>query len=410
MKVASYPTSTHSLTNFRLEQRAKNGKYKWFQMSKNVSLNKLIPKNVVYNSLLDDVKIKLSVSNGLNGTTNSDIPVRMKKFSYNGTENKVILCGKAYYLPAKQEKDFQFWVELTRLQGYEKIVIFNNSIENTPTSQQVFSNYKDFVQVVQYQCLPNFIHKKLKEVESPKFIDFNYIKNQLKFNPLALHIFFERMTQNECYWENKDKYKHIAVLDIDESVIPKILDNHFEAENLKKREVNLNKLIKAENKCAKSSHDLQSYFIQLQNGLSKRFKSFFDRKIANRTDPVLSYHFHTAFYPQYELVDYITEQIAIQISSVNSSVNGSSIIRVPVHHFQGFNVTWYKLNFTILISNSEELAYAKYLIELWKSVIKPFVRANKNAFDNLTFSRLFFFEPTATPGKVGNKLQPKKKN
>lgn len=157
-------------------------------MSKKVSLNKLIPKNVVYNSLLDDVKIKLSVSNGLNGTTDSEKPVRMKKLSYNGTENKVILCGKAYYL---NDKDFEFRVELNRLQGYEKIIIFNNSIENTPTFQEVFSHHKELVQALQYQCLHNFIPKNLKEVESSKFIDFNYIKTAEIQSPSLAYIFRE---------------------------------------------------------------------------------------------------------------------------------------------------------------------------------------------------------------------------
>jgi hypothetical protein len=36
------------------------------------------------------------------------------------------------------------------------------------------------------------------------------------------------MTQNECYWENRDKYRNIAVLDNDESVIPRILEKHYE--------------------------------------------------------------------------------------------------------------------------------------------------------------------------------------
>lgn len=50
------------------------GDSKWFQMSKSVSVNQIIPRNLVYSNLENDVKMKLSISNGLNDTTNSDIP------------------------------------------------------------------------------------------------------------------------------------------------------------------------------------------------------------------------------------------------------------------------------------------------------------------------------------------------
>ncbi len=160
-------------------------------MSKNVSLHEIIPKDLIYTDLKTDVKIKASVRNSINSTiqnAENSIPLRIKGSFYNGTENKVILCGKAYYLSEKNEKDFQFWVELAKLQAYEKIVIFNNSIENTETFRQVFATHKDFIQVMQYQCLPNFYRYK---DELPKFIDFNDIKTKMKWDPLHHHMLFD---------------------------------------------------------------------------------------------------------------------------------------------------------------------------------------------------------------------------
>lgn len=227
--MANYPSFTHDLVNFALTEKGSHDRYVWYKMSKNVSLHEIIPKDLIYTDLKTDVKIKASVRNSINSTiqtAENSIPLRIKESFYNGTEYKVILCGKAYYLSEKNGKDFQFWVELAKLQAYEKIVIFNNSIENTETFRQVFTTHKDFIQVMQYQCLPNYY--RLEKAGSPKFIDFNYMKTQLKWDPLHHHMFFERMTQNECYWENRDKYRNIAVLDNDESVIPRILEKHYE--------------------------------------------------------------------------------------------------------------------------------------------------------------------------------------
>ena len=390
--------------------------FKWFQMSKNVSVNEIIPKKVVYKNLETDVKIKASVSNGLNGTTNSDIPVRIKRFSYIGPENKAILCNRVVFFSAKDEKNFQFWVEMTKLQGYEKIVIFNNSIPNTPIFRQVFSTHKNFVQVVQYQCLPNLF--KDGNDGLPKFIDLIYNK--------YLHDFFEKVTQNECYWENKDKYRNIAVMDQDESVIPQILDKSEilnvmgglnqtnNSESLSAGRISMKKLIAAETKCVKTSNDLPTYLKNLQNGFSteKKFEILYKDFVsynqidANRTNPVMSYHFHMAFYPSYELIEAILDKTAKYIflatEATSTSRTEPSILRVPIYHLQDGDLKEPELQLTIVISNDVEMAYARHLIELWTSVIKPFVGANKNAFDNLSFSRLFMFASIVTPNVCGN--------
>ncbi len=125
--MADYPSFTHDLVNFALTEKGSHDRYVWYKMSKNVSLHEIIPKDLIYTDLKTDVKIKASVRNSINSTiqtAENSIPLRIKGSFYNGTENKVILCGKAYYLSEKNEKDFQFWVELAKLQAYEKIVIF----------------------------------------------------------------------------------------------------------------------------------------------------------------------------------------------------------------------------------------------------------------------------------------------
>jgi len=230
VRVRNNHVFNHELKDLTLKEKGAHDKFVWLFIEKNITLIDMIPKSQPYEIFKNEVAMEAIIINSLNETKNQSkpIPVKLKKFFYEGEENKVVLCGKVYYLNDKQSKDFEYWIELSKLEGYEKIVIFNNSIEDTQRFRKIFSDHKDFIEVIPYQCLPNF-YKKTQG--SPKYIDFYYIQNELKWDPLYFHMHFERLTQNECYWENKDKYKNIAILDNDESVIPRVLEKHFSNDN-----------------------------------------------------------------------------------------------------------------------------------------------------------------------------------
>ena len=71
-------------------------------MSKIVSLSEIIPKrfNFHHANILNEIKMQLTVSKGINSTNR--IPVNVKKDFYDGPENQIILCTKLYYSSEKQ--------------------------------------------------------------------------------------------------------------------------------------------------------------------------------------------------------------------------------------------------------------------------------------------------------------------
>jgi len=156
---------------------------------------------------------------------------------------------------------------------------------------------------------------------------------------------------------------------------------------------------------------MQAYFATLRNKF--RNNSVYNYLNLNRTYPVVTYHFLMALYLQHDMVDSILYNVAEQMTSINSSMtfnasnasDETTFLRVPVQYLKDKNfLNTQGLNFTILISNSAELDYARYLIGFWTNVIKPFIEANKNVFDNLppTYSRLFTFTGSVTNGMCGN--------
>ena len=82
--------------------------------------------------------------------------------------------------------------------------------------------------------MPNF-HNLIGNSDLPEFVDLNYFKKHFNWseNSNLIHRrMFEKITLNECYWDNRDKYKNIALLDTDESIIPRVLESHFTNGNL----------------------------------------------------------------------------------------------------------------------------------------------------------------------------------
>jgi len=117
-----------------------------------------------------------------------------------------------------------------------------------------------------------------------------------------------------------------------------------------------------------------------------------------------------ALYLHYDLVDMILENVDTQLSLLNTSTfskliaNETNSLRISIQYPNDKNFKGTKgLNFTILVS-PEEYHYALYLIDFWKSLMKPFIKANKDIFENLSpaFSRLFTFTGTVTSWMCGN--------
>ena len=134
-----------------------------------------------------------------------------------------IICTEPLFLENKDYKDFEFWIELNKMIGYEKIAIFNNSIPNNDLFNSLFERNKNFVDVIQFNCLPNFIKKGDKYLrEYNEFIVGEWGLKTLFF------LGFDAMANNECFYRYSNRAKLILVQDNDETFIPPRLIENFE--------------------------------------------------------------------------------------------------------------------------------------------------------------------------------------
>ena len=111
---------------------------------------------------------------------------------------------------------------MNKIHGYSKLVIYNNSIETNNEMNEYFNENKDFVEIIQFKCIPNFVSDNRNQLFINNFYDLESRHKNRKNN---IHMHFEIFTYNECYLQNMDKYKFITVNDQDETIIPKYLKN-----------------------------------------------------------------------------------------------------------------------------------------------------------------------------------------
>jgi hypothetical protein len=175
--------------------------YSAYRLDYSFDLKQYLLENVDFSS---DVRINakiyfMNLKVGMN--------VNILKYTRSNSLN-VALCSKMYNLTDQNFESFKIWIKLNKLIGYDKLIIYNNSIPNEKFSS-LFKLYSDFVQVKQYRRIPKF----------EKDQTTNYYNNLASLNMEALFL-NERLVLNECFLENRLNYDFISVLDYDELIVP----------------------------------------------------------------------------------------------------------------------------------------------------------------------------------------------
>ncbi|RNA36061.1 hypothetical protein BpHYR1_052711 [Brachionus plicatilis] len=258
--------------------------------------------------------------------------------------NKSVLCSKVFYFNPDYRKNFQWWIELTKLNGYEKLVIFNNSLP--AEFDFIKEKYSDFVESIEFSCIPNYIDATSS---NKSFIrSFNQFKEIYNIDPLYYHMHFEFVTQNECYLNNINKYKYVNILDQDEAIL--------------KRQINkiqvINKTYFAaikmeENIC--QNQDWPDYFSALKSRIAtSKDLGYLETKIGGE-----SFHFLMALYLNYRVVERLFKDL-------NEILNAPFIneTRMLIDDRDDYNFYGKKgINFTVFIRNNEEYEYAQTIFE-----------------------------------------------
>jgi len=283
------------------------------------------------------------------------------------TKKHSLICAKSFYFPNSYINHFEFWIKMNKINGYDKISLFNNSLDTKFDS--LFSKYKDFIDVHQFQCVPNFFSPSNK---NRTFITFSEIKYVLKIDANTIHVHFEYLNFNECYLKYKDKYKYITIIDDDESIIPRIsYKNELNESVYRKIDPYKEKIDKITQKSSK----IVSYIDNLTQTLNNGKKT--------------NLAFKMGFYFKHKTMEIIFNKIGQFLKSFNYTYF-DFIIHVDLKEKC---LTHKDLYLNLTIKNQDDFQYIKHLYEMHKKYIEPFLIKNKNLLENFddAFNRFYYF-------------------
>jgi hypothetical protein len=141
-------------------------------------------------------------------------PLKVEIKNWISNSKDIFICTKALYMYESDYKNFEWWIEMNVKNGFNKIIVVNNSIPNNKLFNDLFKKYENQVDVIQFKKLPNVFNKT------------NGIKYYTHFQELIVSedkskkFAAEYISFNECVYKYSDQAEFIFVIDFDETFIP----------------------------------------------------------------------------------------------------------------------------------------------------------------------------------------------
>lgn len=132
--------------------------------------------------------------------TNVPLEVKIKTSGKYSEKRSAIICSKCFFLNSEEDyRNFDWWLELNRNIGYEKVSFCENSIDLA-----YFKHQANLIETESLKCLPNFIKNTSKE---------KYLTSltQLRYNGVFSYAstdIFNVIITNQCYLKNLDKLEN----------------------------------------------------------------------------------------------------------------------------------------------------------------------------------------------------------
>ena len=346
---------------------------------------------------LRNIKIAVSVEEIRSGAkSQSYLNVKLKNLrnDYN-LKRGAMVCSKCVHL--KKKFDFlslRWWIELNREAGYDKLHMCDHQIEDEDSSfKNLFEKNRDFVELGHLRCLPNL--QKNKETESFRYLKrFSSLKNGKNYAVLKFELILSVYT-NECYLNNIDKYRYVAVIDNDELVLPRKTKNFFELNQVNDYIVNLNwvdKSSKAKKNAIFSDINCNRYQTNKVFQNKKEIESYLN-EISNFVEfkRPLTIHSYMAFYMYNSLVEKIFLELekALEIPSTLEAVEKLKDVTFIVNDFN--TEPEFNNSFTFILKTRREFDYAKNLLGIYRDVIEPYLKRNKDLIARSTYDYDRFF-------------------
>ena len=279
-------------------------------------------------------------------------------------KKEAMICTKMFFLKKKDFNMLERWFTMNSNIGFDKIVLFNNSIPNTAEFNKLFYNYKDLVEIKQMHYFPDIINNSN-----------NFLKEYIElYDPIKKHcgsvILFQILNYNECYLDNIDKYKYIGIFDIDETVIPRPLVNRFRDQNARHNYSFENYLKK--NKCIKKKKH-QNNIVNYINMLRKQLKFGYSRNM----------YFQNAFYLSNDILSKLFEKFN---EFQNQSKKFSYEYFIPIEYNSNQHNLTTHVKFRI--SSFKENEHFINLYNIYKNILIPFyqkIKGKKEIYDRFFY-------------------------
>ena len=329
-----------------------------------------------------------------------DVKVKYMRQRKNGT-NKTgsIVCSKCFYYENNEYRDFLWWIELNKRIGYQKLVFCNQSIPDTRVFNDIFDKYKEFIHLKPMNTFPDFFNNQENlSLTHHKYLNHYYdLKVNGHFNVFFRDV-FDVLFTNECYMEYSDRYEHIAIIDNDETVIPRInkkvftiKDNFDFVSGLNQTSQDLLEFEALGKSCAKDEHkQIDLYLNSIKTSMTLHFRMSYYLK--NRILKDIFDAFETVFYSNSTVSNYTLESTPNNSNTSISNNTNPYLYIINVKDSQGSNNGHTPYDYSFTIQNEKELSYAKSLLFIYRNYLEKY-------FDNETtkyfkhkdkFNRLFY--------------------
>ncbi|CAF0896674.1 unnamed protein product [Brachionus calyciflorus] len=284
-----------------------------------------------------------------------------------------VVCSKIFYLNNLVDYDnMRWWLDLNLQIGHETISFYENLID-----MNYFQEIQSYIEFESFRCFPNFLKNRNSEyLNSLKEITYRNV-----FSYASTDIFNVQMT-NECYMRHGDKVKYVALIDNDETIIPRLDKTYFTIEdfqlfmtnlkfdNFKQIENNL-KLVTCDRYDTKG-HAMQSYLDELID--IYKYKN------------VKSLYFQQAFYLKNDMVQEIFDLLEKKVEKMKNVSNDLIVLEN-----KNAKSEYLSFNLTFKLENNIDLEYSKNLVKLYRNFAKPFIKNNKESFGKVSKNYQRFF-------------------
>jgi len=319
--------------------------------------------------------------------TSDPISLKIKVFDSNKqSKNSSIVCNTQMnrYLTPDFIDRFAWWTEINRINGYEKLVVYDNSIDNKLESSEYLKNdeNKDFIEIIKFNCIPNLID--LEQTNVNFFRTFDEIRKTYKKYDVLYADHFELLIANECFLLNVEKFQYIAFLNSDQAILPKFLDQNdvldttFDTEKIKT--VQSQCYYEKNKQQTSNTHNIDVYLSKLNSAMN-----------FNRT---VSYQFGTSIYLKHKSIDPFFVSLGNVLSKISDETDVFDFyFESEEKSFKDFTPSSPDvLEYKVSIKNEMDYRYAKNLFELYNFTIKPFYERNSQIMNKIyePFNRLFY--------------------